>query len=281
MRTTLLLAFFSMLLMIGSENLIAATIFTDADGADSEIINPGNWDNGLPTNDGTNPGTIPTGLAATADLDLDSLTSKEITLEGTATLTGLNVRVEDSTITLKDASSYATTGTVALGRDASPVGDTVLNIMDSASLSMTAGFKVGLRQNAFLNQSGGSVVVATEIDLGNMNNGGVGLYTISGGTVTANDITFQNGSAFDFTAGSTGVLTILGGGNDFSSNLEAFVTNGDISLGGATSPLSNFLISYDGQSTSIQLAAIPEPSAVITMLGAVGTLYCVSRRVGS
>ncbi|TWU21350.1 hypothetical protein [Bythopirellula polymerisocia] len=234
-----------------STTSVRATLFTGAD--DSVINNELNWDDGLPDNFG-NDGTVPSGFDTTHS-DVNALDNANITFLGNSSLTGsAQVRVENSTLTFKDSSSWSLIGTIALGRDAAPVGDSILNIQDNASVSMTACFKVARAQNAFVNQSGGTVLLPSDtLDLGN-SNGGVGTYTLSAGTVTASGMNiYDDGSSkFNFTLGSTGVLTVLNGGVDYTAGFEGFITDGDITLGGASAGSGDFLIAYDNGSTSIQ-----------------------------
>ncbi len=287
------LAFASVVLIAGvTATSDAATMFTDADGADSAITTAGNWDNGVPDNSG-NAGTVTnfaTTLAGEHDLD-----SKDITYIGTASLTGTSagVKVEDSVTTFNDSSSWVQTGTIAIGRDApgagttpAPTGVSILNINDNASVSMDADLKLSRAQNATLNQTGGSLNTGTsnsdQINIGNNNNGGVGTYVMSGGTATAGRMSIAtNGSSFDFTLGSTGVLTILNSGVDYTSNFVDWINLGDITVGGSAASVSAFDITFtDGVSTSIQLAAapIPEPSSLLLLIAGVSMTFAGRRK---
>ncbi len=70
--------------LIASSAAIAQTVFTGA--VNNDINNAGNWDNGLPTNDGSNDGTVPDGFPALTG----SPQNKTITFEGNSGFTGNN-----------------------------------------------------------------------------------------------------------------------------------------------------------------------------------------------
>ena len=84
---------------------------------------------------------------------------------------------------------------------------------------------------------------------------------MSGGTATATLLNFAADAAniFNFTLGSTGILTILNGGTDYTTNFETFITDGDIRINSLSATSADFQITYNSAvSTSIQL--IPEPT---------------------
>ena len=73
------------------------------------------------------------------------------------------------------------------------------------------------------------------------------------------------------------MLSVLNGGVDYTVDFEGFITDGDITLGGASAGLGDFLIAYDNGSTSIQLSSVPEASAFLAW--GIGTcLMCSMRR---
>ena len=262
LTTSLPLFFLFTCLLCFAKEVNAATTFNDADGADSEVDNAGNWDFGVPDNVG-NAGTVPTGFNVTYDAALD-LNGKDITFEGTSTLTGPNSQIDDATLTFKGSSSYTSTGAIAPARNDNGV-TTTINILDSAVLSIASQFKVARAGIGIVNQSGGTVTAVTDFELGNLAKGGTATYTLSAGTISANGFSIENGSVLNFTVGSTGVLSILNGGLDFTSNFEDFINNGGITLGGAAALVSDFDINWDGTTkTTIGLVGgVPQPLGLV------------------
>lgn len=261
----------------------AATIFTDADGADSHIETVGNWDNGLPDNVG-NGGTVSTGSAATT-LGNDAMDAMDITFEGSASLAAAaGLKYNGGTLSFQDTSTLTNTGTLAIGRDVLG-GVATINVSDSAVLTITNDLKVGFKEDGTLNMSGGTLNVSVDLDLGGNlggggDNDGVGTFNLSGGVAN-----FGNkgnwdlgaiGSTVNYTVGSTGIMTFGNGGADYTADLEAAITAGDIVVGGSSAAISAFSITFDGSTTSIQLAAIPEPASMMLALFGV-CLTCAVR----
>jgi hypothetical protein len=291
--TTLLLLLTLSIAMVSQSH--AATMFTDGAAGNSDIIDAANWDNGLPDNVG-NAGTIPTGFNTAAGgtgggANVDDLDGMVLTFEGNSTLVTTNNRSDDNILTFNGTSNWTNDATLFLGRDGPAGTSTTVNINDSASLATIprltnmAGGKMGIGRigNAFIVQSGGSVTIDDEIEIG-AGNGGSGLYTLSAGTVLAEFLEFDNvtpgvTSSFDFTVGSTGVLTLRNGGADYSADLLAFIVGGDITVGAAAATAADFLITIDtGVSTSIRL--IPEPSSLALVGLTIGmTVSLLHRRM--
>lgn len=72
------------ILLFTLQSAFGQTTFTGA--VDNDIDNPGNWDSGLPTNDGSNDGTIPDGFPAL----MGSPQNKTLVFEGTSGFVGTN-----------------------------------------------------------------------------------------------------------------------------------------------------------------------------------------------
>ena len=234
---------------------VSLTTFTG--GVDSDIGVAGNWDNGLPTNDGSNPGIVPSGFAALSG-DPDQ---KKITFQGTSGYDGTgfgasgldfnvtfsgegNSNFGGSGINLEAGSSFAwnSTGTA-----------TATSLTIDGSLSLSSG---ALRQTdaaGFFNFEGGSfnitggsvetatdlevedgsvvqtagdVVVDGELILGEAM-GAAGDWQILGGSVQVEDISFPQG-AFTIGADSTAVLLVLNSAKSVAE-IEALIAGGQIS----------------------------------------------------
>jgi hypothetical protein len=239
---------------------VAQTTFTDADVADSAITTEENWDNGLPDNVG-NVGTVSGTFAATyaADQDLDG---KDMIFEGMSSLTGSGVKIDDSTLTFRGQSVFESTGTIGVARDL--LATNTLNIQESASVIAGNDLKLGRAGMAILNQSGGSLTIASALEIGNTNVGGTGALNLSGGVITAGSLELQIG-VVDFTTNSTGSISVLNGGVDFTPDFESFINSGGITIGGAMAATSDFLITYDGttKTTLTVAAAMPEALGLI------------------
>jgi aspartate 1-decarboxylase len=250
----------------------AATTFTGA--IDTDITNVGNWDNGLPDNAG-NDGIIPSGLSTTYTGNTAALNFNG-TWNGTATLSGDNSRIDNGFLTFNDTSSYVSPNTIAIARDG---GSGTININGSAIVRTTGAvaggdIKIGRAGSAFVNQTGGLLDAFLDIELG-VNNGGTGVYNLSGGTAVGERLLFGAlaTNVFNFTPGSTGVLTIRNGGADYTTVFEGYIGAGQITINGAAANTGDFLINYTGTETSIQ---IPEPGSAV--LGLLGAAFLLRRR---
>jgi uncharacterized protein (TIGR03382 family) len=252
----------------------AATVFTGASGTDAQALaDAANWDNGLPDNAG-NDGNIPTGTATTyaADSDLNF----NGTWDGDSTLTGGNSRIDDGVLTFNGTSSYTTTNVIALARNG---GTGIINIFDNATVSADTGLKIGRAGAGIINQFGGTLTVGADLELGNVNNGGTGVYNMSGGVANGTFLSFATDPAniFNFTTGSVGILNISNAGVDYTTDFENFISNGDITRNGTSASVGDFLINFDGSSTSIQLGSVPEPGT--GAFGLLGLAILLRRRV--
>ena len=124
-----------------------------------------------------------------------------------------------------------------------------------------------------MNQSGGDIF-GNVLKWDEGRGGSTFVWNFSGGTVNVTDIIgFNNGDAFNFTLGSTGVLSVLNA-NYSVADAEADIAAGRITLNGAPSTPADFIISVNGANTEIR--AIPEPT--VGLLGALGLLGLFARR---
>ena len=144
----------------------------------------------------------------------------------------------------------------------------------SGTLDGINDFRLGYADNqkGFVTQNNGSILVGDELK---MEFGSV--FTIAGGSLTANRLTIVNTNPGEdyvnfLTSGTGGTMYFR---SDYVSELNTFITNGDIRIDGATANLSDFNISYDGSKTSI--SAVPEPSSV-ALLGLGGLALLMRRR---
>ncbi len=276
-------------LLGGNTLAVAQTTFNGS--IDLDILNAGNWSNGLPSS--VNAGTVPTGFATVDNGTLvpnTALTDFVVTFEGTSTLTGPGTQTDRSTITLQDSSSWINSGTPGISRN-DDLGTATLNIQDNASLTAAVDIKLGRKGTGILNQSGGTVTIestsGSDLELGNNNQGGIGLYNMTGGTADIFDqIQLQNESIFslangvitaesirffdpsggdsistfdfpDFMGGdSQGILAIRNGGADYTADLEAMITNGNFTINGSSATTSDFNIDYNNTTTTLSLGAV-------------------------
>ena len=134
-------------------------------------------------------------------------------------------------------------------------------------------------------QNGGDVVVqGTGLHIGDISGGGAGtaVYTIADGTCQTESLTIGANSALNFDAASTGVVYV-NTSDKTEAGIEALITAGDITLGGAAAVLADFEITEGmgpgGAYTEVKLAGgggapIPEPAG----LGLIGLALLAVRK---
>ncbi len=303
----------------------AATTWTGA--VNNDINNAGNWDNGLPTNNGSNDGTVPTGNPGLNG----SPQNKNITFEGNSGYNANNFggnQANGYNVTFNGSGNADFTGNgLFLAWDGGAANDSSFTWNSTGTLNTTRLFTSRFGMGTFTQTAGtinqnntgafdmiGGEFGAPQDPLGGttwLMSGGVfnasasefeprfGSMSMTGGTINANDFKwdegrggssflwdfsggivnvtdingFNNNDAFNFTAGSTGVLNVTNA-NYSIADAEADINNGWITLNGAAATPADFIISIVGQNTEIR---IPEPSVgIFAGLGVLG--LCLRRR---
>ncbi|MCK4565553.1 MAG: leucine-rich repeat domain-containing protein, partial [Verrucomicrobia bacterium] len=124
-------------------------------------------------------------------------------------------------------------------------GTATLNWDSSGTLSALGGAKFDVGRDAtpcFLNQSDGLIEVGTHLQ-------------VLGGSMTLDGVidNIDSTSYIDLlTTGTTGTISIVNGGADYTSALQGFIDGGKIRINGAVqSGYGNFNIVFDGSKTTI------------------------------
>jgi hypothetical protein len=304
----------------------AATTWVGA--IDTNINNAGNWDNGLPTNDGLNDGTVPDGSGALTG----SPQNKNIAFEGSSGYSGAEfggALANGYNVTFNGSGNADFTGNgLFLAWDGGAANDASFTWNSSGTLNTTRLFTSRFGMGSFTQTAGtinqnntgnfdmiggefgapqdplgqttwvmsggvfnsaasefeprfgsmdmsGGIINANAFKWDEGRGGSSFLWDFSGGTVNVSDILgFNNGDAFNFTSGSTGVLNVLNA-NYSTADAENDINAGWITLNGATATPGDFSIAIVGSNTEIRL--IPEPSiGLLAGLGALG--LCLRRR---
>ena len=178
--------------------LEGATTFNNSQG-DGDLDNLLNWSMGLPTllNPGTISGTLSTTYGGTGQV----LNSADLTLALDAQMSdgnsGNETRITDSIIRITGNSEWQANARVWLGRGNGSESSTEIFIQDNARWIINGenDLRIGRRQIANVNQSGGTVNVGNNVVIG-ANSGGAGSsYNLSGGTlITLQDVQVRRSS---------------------------------------------------------------------------------------
>lgn len=245
---------------------------------DADIGDASNWNNGLPNNssDPVVDGIISNGATVLMESRQD-LNGKDYTVSGGSTInleedfatkysTNAGFRWGNSTMTLNGGHlDIDYTGTSDVGRG----GDVVLNMNAGSTVHFVGSVGLGRDGTATVNQSGGSFFVggtlSIQVNANPVVSGNV--FNLTGGTVTANNFIVNDNNGddsnyFNFTAGSTGTLTVAQSGFDF----EGFIADGRIRLSdNLNSDFTAFAVTSGADWT--RLALVPEPSAYALLAG--------------
>jgi hypothetical protein len=171
-------------------------------------------------------------------------------------------------------------------------GTLTFNSLTSADqdFMIANGAHVSPTGNGTITQEGGTFNVEVGADNGDGYTGfdinrdnGVGNYVLSGGTVEVNQnfLLFGSVGTFNFTAGSTGALSLLDGvdahdGQTTLQHFTSYLAADEITVGGAAATLSEFTETTVGGQDIFTPTPTPEPSTYALL--ATGTLAIVVLR---
>ena len=210
------------------------------------------------------------------------LNSTSLVLNNGATLTNpATLNAVGATVVLNQNSSFNSAGqTMAWGQNAGTVSTLTLN--DTASLS-ALHLQVGKISQGIVNQNGGTVTLTGDLRLGlDAGSASASRYNLAAGTVTAagtfsaggTDAGADLGTYFNFTAGSTGSLTIAG----TAGNLNTRIDNGWIRVDGTAYASGNAIWDIVESGGNATLTVIPEPSASALFVGISLLVVGIARR---
>jgi len=210
------------------------------------------------------------------------LNSTSLVLNNGATLTNpADLNAVGATVVLNQNSSFNSAGqTMAWGKAAGTVSTLTLN--DTASLS-ALHLQVGRTSQGIVNQNGGTVTLTGDLRLGlDAGAATASRYNLTAGTVTAvgtfsaggTDAGEDGGTYFNFTAGSTGSLTIGGTVGQLNTRID----NGWIRFNDTEYASGDAVWSIVDNGGSMTLSVIPEPSAFALFVGISLLVVGIARR---
>lgn len=210
------------------------------------------------------------------------LNATSLVLNNGATLTNpATLNAVGATVVLNQDSSFNSAGqTMAWGQNAGTVSTLTLN--DTASLS-ALHLQVGKTSQGIVNQNGGTVTLTGDLRLGlDVGVATASRYNLSAGTVTATgtmsaggtDAGADGGTYFNFTAGSTGNLTIGGTVGQLNTRID----NGWIRFNDTEYASGDAVWSIVDNGGSMTLSVIPEPSASALFVGISLLVVGIARR---
>ncbi len=267
-------------MIIGSVAHGAAISWTGPAGGNIE--DGVNWSSGSVPATGTDIGTVTdTAVQFTAQQP----TPTSIIFAGTSSLKNnqnVAVRISNSVWTFNDSSSFNLLGAAGAieimvwGRGVD--GNSYMTWNSTGTLSGVNDLRLGntTAQRGFITQNAGTFTVADSLQ---MKYGSV--FTMAGGTLSANNLIIDNASGDDIldflTTGSGGAMSFANGGADYTATLEGFITAGDIRIDGAAATVSDFNISYSGTETTITV--IPEPATIGLVMAFGGGILFIRRKL--
>jgi hypothetical protein len=210
------------------------------------------------------------------------LNATSLVLNNGATLTNpATLNAVGATVVLNQNSSFNSAGqTMAWGQNAGTVSTLTLN--DTASLS-ALHLQVGKISQGIVNQNGGTVTLTGDLRLGlDAGAATASRYNLAAGTVTAagtmsaggTDAGADGGTYFNFTAGSTGILTIGGTVGQLNTRID----NGWIRFNDTEYASGDAVWSIVDNGGSMTLSVIPEPSASALFVGISLLVVGIARR---
>jgi hypothetical protein len=210
------------------------------------------------------------------------LNATSLVLNNGATLTNpATLNAVGATVVLNQNSSFNSAGqTMAWGQNAGTVSTLTLN--DTASLS-ALHLQVGRLSQGIVNQNGGTVTLTGDLRLGlDAGAASASRYNLAAGTVTAagtmsaggTDAGADGGTYFNFTAGSTGILTIGGTVGQLNTRID----NGWIRFNDTEYASGDAVWSIVDNGGSMTLSVIPEPSASALFVGISLLVVGIARR---
>ena len=229
----------------------SSTLYFDGE-TDHNIQTAANWTGNVLPTAGTHAGIV--GGSTNVFFSDRVIATLDITFEGTSSIGNIvtsATRLRDGTVfSFVDSSSWNNISqNVIIGYD----GTATLNWDSSGTLSALGGAKLDVGRSStpcFLNQSDGLIDVGGKLQVL-----GGSVYTLSGGSMSLGGVidNIDSSSYIDLlTTGTTGTLSVVNGGADYTSALQSFIDGGQIRINGVVqSGYGNFSIIFDGSKTTI------------------------------
>ncbi|NWK55009.1 PEP-CTERM sorting domain-containing protein [Verrucomicrobiaceae bacterium N1E253] len=226
-------------------------------------------------------------LTAASTLTLQAATTQlPDTLDYLQTIDSGQLKTDGETCTITTGGTLTFTTpnweTILQAGDISATGTTTINIETGGTMTWENATSANSTRLFLGNQTAGSTGIInlnggdflganlTEFILGR--NDATGLFNISAGTAEFGNLQFGSGTGtIDFTAGSTGSLTVTG---YTQTDYETLWTDGNLTYGGAQSGTFADNFSVSGST----LTAVPEPSSA-ALLGLGGIALVLRRRM--
>ncbi|MDB9741446.1 PEP-CTERM sorting domain-containing protein [Akkermansiaceae bacterium] len=252
-------SFLLLLILLQITSLEGATTWTGV--VDDDFGDSGNWNNGVPnvTNDGTIDGLFT--VTYNADSELDDVV---INIDGGASLSGDDLSLNNTNLSLTGASYITVNGDFRIGQD-SGGGGAVVDISGTSIFTVTGRALLGIQESASFSQSGSSVVNVQGgfLDIGNSASSG-SAYIINGGTLNALDrIRIQHASSFtlnngvvngaeNFVVRDLSTFNMFGGELNVGDNFNINTTGGSVNILGGEVNVGNNL-NVQGVDSSLNL----------------------------